>query len=161
MDKLDRAVVDHLEWRLLDPARLATMMDQLLERREEWNERRRGHIAELRKRAAETEAKLKRLYEAIENGVVDMADPSLKDRIAELTAVRDQAQADAERATSGRVESAPFLLRALFLALVILEVGRALMPDPLPAPVVPVPPCGVGAFCVLAGPWCVIVDLFR
>jgi site-specific DNA recombinase len=43
---------------------------------------------------------LKRLYEAIENGVVDMADPSLKDRIAELTAVRDQAQADAERATS-------------------------------------------------------------
>jgi site-specific DNA recombinase len=51
MDKLDRAVVDHLEWRLLDPARLTTMMDQLLERREEWNERRRGHIAELRKRA--------------------------------------------------------------------------------------------------------------
>lgn len=41
-----------------------------------WNERRRGHIAELRKRAAE--AKLKRLYGAIENGVVDMADPSLK-----------------------------------------------------------------------------------
>ena len=100
MDKLDRAVVDHLEWRLLDPARLTTMMDQLLERREEWNERRRGHIAELRKRAAEAEAKLKRLYEAIENGVVDMADPSLKDRIAELTAVRDQAQADAERAAS-------------------------------------------------------------
>ena len=100
MDKLDRAVVDHLEWRLLDPARLTTMMDQLLERREEWNERRRGHITELRKRAAEAEAKLKRLYEAIENGVVDMVDPSLKDRIAELTAVRDQAQADAERATS-------------------------------------------------------------
>ncbi|MBI3707387.1 MAG: hypothetical protein HY246_06880, partial [Proteobacteria bacterium] len=76
------------------------MMDQLLERREEWNERRRGHIAEVRKRAAEAEAKLRRLYEAIENGVVDMADPSLKDRIAKLTAVRDQAQADAERATS-------------------------------------------------------------
>lgn len=34
MDKLDRAVVDHLEWRLLDPARLTTMMDQLPERRE-------------------------------------------------------------------------------------------------------------------------------
>ncbi|MGZ8273903.1 MAG: hypothetical protein ACXWUM_08300 [Burkholderiaceae bacterium] len=75
-------------------------MDQVLERREEWNEGRRGHIAELRKRAAEAEAKLKRFYEAIENGVVDMADPSLKDRIAELTAVRDQAQADAKRASS-------------------------------------------------------------
>lgn len=100
MDKLDRAVVDHLEWRLLDPSRLAAMMDQLLERREEWNERRRGHIAELRKRAAGAEAKLKRLYEAIENGVADVSDPSLKDRIAELTAIRDQAQADAERAAA-------------------------------------------------------------
>jgi site-specific DNA recombinase len=100
MQKLDRAVVDHLEWRLLDPQRLATMMDLLLERRDEWNERRRGHIGDLRKRAAEAEAKLKRLYKAIENGVADIADPSLKDRIAELMAVRDQAQADAERATS-------------------------------------------------------------
>lgn len=98
MDKLDRAVADHLEWRILDPQRLAVMMDQLLERREEWTER--GHIAELRKRQAEAEAKLKRLYEAIENGLVNMADPSLKDRIAELTAIRDQSQADAERASA-------------------------------------------------------------
>jgi len=36
-----------------------------------------------------------------------MADPSLKDRIAELTAVRDQAQADAERATSAVERLAP------------------------------------------------------
>ncbi|WP_454850465.1 recombinase family protein [Rhizobium binxianense] len=100
MDKLDRAVADHLEWRILDPHRLTMMMDQLLERREEWTERRRGHIAELRKRQAEAEAKLKRLYEAIENGLVNMADPSLKDRIAELTAIRDQSQADADRATA-------------------------------------------------------------
>jgi hypothetical protein len=71
-----------LEWRLLDPQRLAKLMDQLLERREEWNERRRGHITELRKRSAEAEAKLKRIYEAIENGVVNVADPSLKDRIS-------------------------------------------------------------------------------
>ena len=33
------------------------------------------HIAELRKRATEAEAKLKRLYDAIENGVADLADP--------------------------------------------------------------------------------------
>ena len=40
----------------------------------------------------------KRLYDAIENGVADLADPMLKDRIAELKATRDQARADAERA---------------------------------------------------------------
>ncbi|HWB49310.1 MAG TPA: recombinase family protein [Stellaceae bacterium] len=100
MDKLDRAVADHLEWRLLDPQRLATMMGQLLDHREEWTERRWGHIAELCKHAAEAEAKLKRLYEAIENGIANMADPSLKDRIAELTGMRDQAVADAERTTA-------------------------------------------------------------
>jgi hypothetical protein len=38
------------------------------------------HIAELRKRAAEAEAKLKRLYDAIENGIADVSDPMLKER---------------------------------------------------------------------------------
>jgi hypothetical protein len=61
---------------------------------------RRGHIADLRKRAADPEAKLKRLYEAIENDLANISDPSLKDRIAELTAIRDQAQTDAERAAA-------------------------------------------------------------
>jgi site-specific DNA recombinase len=45
-----------------------------------------GHIAELRKRAAEADA---RLYDAIEDGVADLAVPMLKDRVAELRAVRD------------------------------------------------------------------------
>jgi len=107
MDKLDRAVADHLKWRILDPQRLTAMMDQLLERREEWTERRRGHITELRKRQTEAEAKLKRLYEAIENGLVNMADPSLKGRIAELTAIRDQSLADADRAVAAVERPAP------------------------------------------------------
>ena len=42
--------------------------------------------------------KLKRLYDAIENGVADLSDPMLKDRITELKATRDQARLDAERA---------------------------------------------------------------
>jgi plasmid stabilization system protein ParE len=83
MERLDRAVVDHLEWRLLDPQRLAKMMDQLLERREEWNERRRGHITELRKRSAEAEAKLKRIYEAIETAW--STSPTRRSRIALLS----------------------------------------------------------------------------
>jgi hypothetical protein len=53
---------------------------------------------EQRKRASEADAKLKRLYDAIENGVADLSDLMLKGRIAELKAIRDQARADAERA---------------------------------------------------------------
>jgi site-specific DNA recombinase len=98
MEKLDTLVADHIERRLLQPARLEKILSSVLDRREERAERRTAHIAALRKRAAEADAKLKRLYDAIENGVADLADPLLKDRIAELKATRDQARADTERA---------------------------------------------------------------
>ena len=98
MDRLDRVVADHIEQRLLQPKRLEQILSSVLDRREERAERRSAHIAELRKRASEADAKLKRLYDAIENGITDLSDPMLKDRIAELKAIRDQARADAERA---------------------------------------------------------------
>jgi hypothetical protein len=46
----------------------------------------------LRKRPVEAGARLKRLFDAIESGVAELADPMLKDRIAELKAARDQAR---------------------------------------------------------------------
>jgi site-specific DNA recombinase len=84
MDKLDRVVADHIEHRLLQPKRLEQVLSSVLDRRQERAERRTAHIAELRKRASEADAKLKRLYDAIENGIADLADPMLKERIAEL-----------------------------------------------------------------------------
>jgi hypothetical protein len=98
MEKLDTLVADHIERRLLQPARLEQILSSVLDRRGERADRQATHVAALRKRAAETDAKLKRLYDAIENGIADLADPMLKDRVAELKAVRDQARADAERA---------------------------------------------------------------
>ena len=52
------------------------------------------HIAELRKSAAEAAAKLKRLHDAIENGIADVSDPLLEERVTELKSVRDQARAE-------------------------------------------------------------------
>jgi site-specific DNA recombinase len=98
MEKLDNLVAEYIEQRLLQPKRLEQLLSHVLDRRTERAERRRSHIAELRKRAAEADAKLKRLYDAIENGVADLSDPMLKDRIGELKAMRDQARLDAERA---------------------------------------------------------------
>ena len=65
-------------------------MARLLDRREERAKRRTVHIAELRKRGAEADAKLKRLYDAIENGIADVSDPMLKERVTELKAIRDR-----------------------------------------------------------------------
>jgi site-specific DNA recombinase len=97
MDKLNDLVASHLEDRLLQPERLETILATVLDRRQERSERQREHIAELNRRAAESEARLKRLYDAIEAGVADLDDPALKDRIDGLKAIRDQAKADAER----------------------------------------------------------------
>jgi site-specific DNA recombinase len=98
MEKLDSIVAEHIEQRLLQAKRLEQILSAVLLRRTERAESRTAHIAELRKRAAEAEAKLKRLYDAIENGIADVSDPMLKERVVELKSIRDQARADAERA---------------------------------------------------------------
>jgi hypothetical protein len=66
-------------------------------RRRERTERRREHLAELNRRITETDQRLNRLYDAIEAGVADLDDSALKERIAGLKAIREQAKADAER----------------------------------------------------------------
>ena len=86
MDKLGDLVADHLEGQLLQPERLETVLAAALDRREEHSERRREHIAELNKRATESELRLKRLYDAIEAGIADLDDPALAERIAGLEA---------------------------------------------------------------------------
>ncbi|MDU3045463.1 recombinase family protein, partial [Bradyrhizobium sp.] len=117
MDKLDDLVASHLESQLLQPERLETILSSVLDRRQERSERQREHIAELNKRASESELRLKRLYDAIEAGVADIDDPALKDRIDGLMAIRDQAKADAERAqamldNSGSKAISPQMVRA-------------------------------------------------
>jgi hypothetical protein len=76
MEKLDDLVADHLESQLLQPERLEIILASVLDRRPEQSERRRDHIAELDKRAAESELRLKRLYDAIEAGVAAGSKPS-------------------------------------------------------------------------------------
>lgn len=107
MEKLDSVVAEHIEQRLLQPKRLEEVLSAVLYRRKERAERRTAHIAGLRKRATEAEAKLKRLYDAIENGIADVSDPMLKERVTELKSVRDQARPDAVRAEGALDRAGP------------------------------------------------------
>ncbi|WP_089217432.1 recombinase family protein [Sphingopyxis indica] len=117
MDKLDHLVADHIEDRLLQPKRLETVLASVVDRRQERTERRREHLAELHRRITETDQRLGRLYDAIESGVADLNDGALKERIASLKAIRDQATADAERTqlaldSSGNQAVSPDMLKA-------------------------------------------------
>ena len=100
MEKLDDLVASHLEERLLQPERLESILSVVLDRRQEHSSRKRAHIAELNKRAAEADARLKRLFDAIEQGFADLGDADLKERIIALKATRDCARVDSERATA-------------------------------------------------------------
>ncbi len=101
---------------LLQSERLEEILAAVLDRRQERAERRREHIVELNKRAAETDLRLKRLDDAIETGVTDLDDPVPKERAAGLKAIRDHTQADAERAratfeSSGQRAITPAIVR--------------------------------------------------
>ena len=98
MDLVDAAVVHYLENRLLDPKHLKGLMANIIDRRHEWVERRHKHVGELRKRATEAQARLKRLLDAIAMGAIEASDPDLKDQMQELKKQRDTASADADRA---------------------------------------------------------------
>ena len=98
MDRLDRLVVQHLENRLLDPERLPELVAGLIDRHRTQAAKLDARLADLRKVVAEADAKLTRLYAAIESGVADPTDPNLKSRLTELKQIRDSAKADVERA---------------------------------------------------------------
>src|SRR3546814_16461657 len=72
MEKLDDLVAKHLEDRLLQPDRLEVILAAVLDRRQEQTTRKRAHVADLNKRATETDLRLKRLFDAIENGIADV-----------------------------------------------------------------------------------------
>ncbi len=92
MHRLDDLVAGHLE------ERLELLLAGVLDRRQARTARRREHLAELNKRITETDQRLNRPFDAIESGVADLDAPGLKERIASLKAIREQAATDAERA---------------------------------------------------------------
>lgn len=104
---LDALVATHLEKRLLNPKRLEEVLSTVLDRRQERSERKQHHIAELNKRATETDMRLNRLYDAIECGVANLDDPELKTRIATLKATRDQARTRAQVQLVARLRELP------------------------------------------------------
>jgi hypothetical protein len=79
--------------------------------------------------AHEADAKLKRLYEAIESGAIDTSDPMLKGRVAELTGTPDQARADADRAEAAIDRLGPTVTRDALRGFAVEARRRLRTPD--------------------------------
>ena len=106
MDDLDRLVTDHIVQELLAPDRMRAMLEGLLKRQTARDHRRNDALATLREKLETSDRRLKRLYRAVADGVMDPSEPTLKQEIATITAERDLAKNAIERATAELLPSA-------------------------------------------------------
>ncbi|WP_248845801.1 recombinase family protein [Acetobacter tropicalis] len=91
MDLLDTLVMEHLATRLLTKDRLGVILEALLAHYAANQNRDAARQESLRNASREAGQKLQRIYAAIENGIVDPADPMLRERLDALKAQRDEA----------------------------------------------------------------------
>jgi hypothetical protein len=95
-------------------------LETVIDRRLGFSRERQQHIVDLNKRAAEAHQRLSRLYEAIEEGIANLGDSALKERVEILKATRDQA--NASRRFSTHLQVLPWLLTGFANSLVVHAV---------------------------------------
>src|SRR5262249_15046382 len=88
MAKLDSIIIENVKERLFTPERLTIILEALLERRSASDRTIHDRRAALTAELVVNEEKLKRLYRAIEDGIVDL-DAHLKERIETLKTERE------------------------------------------------------------------------
>ncbi|RVH60113.1 recombinase family protein [Sinorhizobium meliloti] len=98
MDRLDDLVTGKLAETLFTAERVKTILTGLLERQAARSEDHTQRMTGLQNKVADAESRLSRLYQAIESGLVDFGDETLKGRVAALKAERDHAKAALDRA---------------------------------------------------------------
>lgn len=109
MDRLDETVIDFLGSTLLVPERIEMLLEPILAHREGWADRRRLHVAELRVQADDAKRKLLNLYEAVENGMLAGSERMFRERVAELSALCEQAEIEADRVAAMVDRGGPML----------------------------------------------------
>jgi site-specific DNA recombinase len=84
MDKLDSLVTERLADRLLTPERVGKLLEGLMQRQASKDEDHASRLTALRAKLTDAEKRLGRLYAAIEGGIADPSDATLKERVANV-----------------------------------------------------------------------------
>jgi site-specific DNA recombinase len=95
MDRLDEIVVGEVAKRVLEPIRLGEMLQAYVRAGSEREDQNRERLAKLRHGHKEVEAAIARLFELVENGLMDAEDPALRERLIGLKLRRDELAKDA------------------------------------------------------------------
>jgi hypothetical protein len=100
MDRLDSLVSEKLAEKLLSPERVGKLVSGLMNRQAAKDQDHSVRVTALRSKLTDAEGRLGRLYAAIENGIADPNDATLKGRIEAVKTERDIAAVAFERAVS-------------------------------------------------------------
>jgi site-specific DNA recombinase len=100
MEKLDRLVTERLADQLLTRERVGNLLAGLMDRQASRDEDHTVRLAALRAKVSDADSRLGRLYAAIESGIADLTDQTLKERVASLKTERDIAQTAFDRAVA-------------------------------------------------------------
>lgn len=96
MPALDGIVLKHLADRLFTPGRLKVVLEAYIARSAEAEANRREHLSQARRAVTEAQGKVSRLLELVEQGLMDVNDPALKERL-ETAKLARRAAADRMR----------------------------------------------------------------
>lgn len=98
LDKLDSRVIEWFVDEYLTRDRASKVLDLLLQRRMLRRNQLDDGIENLKRKRDEADTRLRRLFDAIENGTVDLADADFKDRIETARNRRDAIKAKLDSA---------------------------------------------------------------
>jgi site-specific DNA recombinase len=97
MDMIDNAVIDAVTQRVFEPSRLRILLGEMFDRSEAGSLKMDKEIKHQRKALAEATTRLQRIYSAIENGLADLQDPLLKERVEGLRLQRSELHSSVEK----------------------------------------------------------------
>lgn len=100
MEQIDELVIRSVEQRVFQPERLGKLLKEMLDHSQAGGAELKAEIARQKSAFKDTSARLKRIYDSIEAGLIDIQDPLLKGRIADLKVQ----YADQERMVANLVE---------------------------------------------------------
>jgi site-specific DNA recombinase len=109
MEALDGMVVEQLADHLFTPDRLVALLQAYVDRSTAAQSRRDEALSVARRRHTEAEGKLRRLLQLAEDGVMDLDDPTLRERFAAARQARDEAS-DAVRQFIDRPVGGPAVI---------------------------------------------------
>jgi hypothetical protein len=92
MNDTDELVLEAISDYLLTHDRMRKLLEGLLKRQNARDDKTSSSLASCQQKLSDADAKLSRLFDVIEKGLIDLDDPTFRDRLATARAERDIAR---------------------------------------------------------------------